>query len=382
MTGARLLTPPGRGAVAVILIEGEGALVHAIDRLGLPVTEPGRVRLVKPRTEEGVLDEALLVVLSERALELHVHGSPPLVAELIERLGPAPKPSTANLEERAWDRLPHAPCEGAARMLLDQAEGALTRELRRLRDGSRSDCWPGLRALIERGRVARFALRPARVVIAGPVNAGKSTLFNALMAYDRVLVSSEAGTTRDAIFGRVLLGEWPVDLIDTAGERRAAGGESDAVERAGQELARSLREEADLVLRLEPVGGPSDTPEAPEAPEAQGPRQRVFASLADLDPRHRCEAGRLSALQNPQESCALVAQRFRETFALPARVWSPNLGVPFDDALLSSLEGVCHDSQGEGHLKVRDALDSLLREPWLAAPLPAADTIAANPQRQ
>ena len=69
-------------------------------------------------------------------------------------------------------------------------------------------------------RASRIGLRlaqPWRVVLLGPVNAGKSSLINALAGYDRSIVSPHAGTTRDVLETRVVIDGWSVDFIDTAG---------------------------------------------------------------------------------------------------------------------------------------------------------------------
>jgi tRNA modification GTPase len=83
-----------------------------------------------------------------------------------------------------------------------------------------------------------------RVVIAGPPNAGKSSLMNALARRDVAIVSEEAGTTRDVIEVRLDLGGFPVILMDTAGIREAAG----AIEQEGIRRALDRAREADLVL--------------------------------------------------------------------------------------------------------------------------------------
>ncbi|MDR2770342.1 MAG: 50S ribosome-binding GTPase [Rickettsiales bacterium] len=84
------------------------------------------------------------------------------------------------------------------------------------------------------------------VVLAGPVNSGKSSLFNALIGESRALVSPVEGTTRDAITAELDIGGYLVRLIDTAGLRES----DDEVERMGIEKARDYIESADLVLRL------------------------------------------------------------------------------------------------------------------------------------
>jgi len=84
------------------------------------------------------------------------------------------------------------------------------------------------------------------LVIAGPPNAGKSSLFNSLLKEDRSIVTEVPGTTRDWIEAFVSIEGIPVRLIDTAGLRDSA----DSVEKIGIERSRKLLEEADLVLYL------------------------------------------------------------------------------------------------------------------------------------
>ena len=117
------------------------------------------------------------------------------------------------------------------------------------------------------------------VVLAGPPNAGKSTLLNALARRDVAIVSPMAGTTRDIIEVHCDLGGLPVIVIDTAGLRESG----DAVEQEGVSRARARAQEADLVLWLIPPEGPET-----EAPPARrllrvGTKADLGGSRADCD---------------------------------------------------------------------------------------------------
>ena len=90
-----------------------------------------------------------------------------------------------------------------------------------------------------------------RIVLAGPPNAGKSTLLNALARRDAAIVSPVAGTTRDVIEVHLDLGGYPVLLVDTAGLRNSA----DVVEREGIRRTQDRIADADLVLWLQAPGG-------------------------------------------------------------------------------------------------------------------------------
>ena len=90
-----------------------------------------------------------------------------------------------------------------------------------------------------------------QVVLAGEVNAGKSSLMNALLGRSRALVTDVPGTTRDSIEEWLDVGGWPVRLVDTAGLRET----DDAIEGEGVERARELMARADVVVRLFPRRG-------------------------------------------------------------------------------------------------------------------------------
>jgi tRNA modification GTPase len=94
-------------------------------------------------------------------------------------------------------------------------------------------------------RAGQQKIYGAKVALIGPVNAGKSSLFNKLVNQQRALVSNIPGTTRDVVEKSILLNGLEVTFLDTAGARENA---EDPIERAGIELGLNLVEEADLLL--------------------------------------------------------------------------------------------------------------------------------------
>lgn len=126
----------------------------------------------------------------------------------------------------------------------------------------------GLAATYQRGRLLREG---ARVVLVGPPNAGKSSLFNALLASERAIVTPIAGTTRDTLEESIDIAGVPVVLIDTAGLRHT----EDVIEALGVQRTNDAMAAADLVLRLVPPGEHA----------AADSTTLVVYSKADLAPR-------------------------------------------------------------------------------------------------
>lgn len=143
-----------------------------------------------------------------------------------------------------------------------------------------------LLATVEAGRLSRHG---ARLAVLGRPNAGKSSLLNALLGYQRSLVSATPGTTRDYLEAPMVIGGIPVTVIDTAGIRSA----SDHVEAGGVELSRSIARGADMRLLLIDGSAPLGSEEkallrevaAVGEASGRGAGATVYvASKADLEP--------------------------------------------------------------------------------------------------
>ena len=352
-----IATAAAAGGVAVVTLRGSG-IVARLARLGVDGTwcaprpaassdasssggeRPRGPRLVRLKDGDEELDEALIVGRGSRGtdyVELHLHGSPPLVERVVAILRGFPPGGDCGpvvprcLRERARAMLGEAASELGARILLDQAEGAWDRELEVLEVLEPDQLRARLRTLSERARVARFLLRPTTVVLVGAVNAGKSTLFNLLVGSERTLVSAEEGTTRDAIAEEAQLGPWPLVWVDTAGRRELGEGEEHDVERAGQALGRDARGEGDWALEL-----------ARAAPRpgvgrdvAAGSRLWTCCDELDADSAVWPRPG-VSVREQPAAAVATLRQLFEEHFDLPGKgapLWEAGAAVPFEGRL-------------------------------------------------
>jgi tRNA modification GTPase len=297
-------SPPA--AISVIRVSGPNAHFAGKALAGtLPAARHAAVREL--RSEGGeLLDEALVLRFDgpasstgEDLVELHCHGGRAVVASVLRSLGTIDglrEAEPGEFTRRAFENgridlteaegladLIEAETESQRRAALATAEGGLRIVIERWqagllelsaraeaaidyvdddsvdRDPSLSrDCGAlagELSTWLERPRAE--PLRDGiRVVIAGPPNAGKSSLLNAIAGYERAIVTAVPGTTRDHIEVPLALSGVPIRLTDTAGLRDPA----ELVEQIGVDRARKLLELADVLLWL---GEPEDAPEHP-----------------------------------------------------------------------------------------------------------------------
>jgi len=257
------LTPPGRGAVAGLLVEGPGAVraVAACFRAqsGRPLEQAPADRLVFGRFGPEPAEEVVVRRRADGSVEVNCHGglaAEEMVCRLLADQGCREVGWGDWVRQRHDDpiaadarlALADARTERTAAILLDQHHGALRREVDAVRGllgaGQTDAARQRLGALLGWAELGRHLVRPWRVVLAGRPNAGKSSLINALLGYGRAIVHHVPGTTRDVLTATTAIDGWPVELADTAG--LVEGGE--AIDRAGVARARQQLAAADLVV--------------------------------------------------------------------------------------------------------------------------------------
>jgi len=316
-TVAAVSTPFGEGAIAVLRLSGPHAITIAggIFRSGKPVAElPPRVQQFG-RIVDGpqVLDEVLLSVhrapgsyTGEDVVEIQCHGGILVTRRILDLLlaGGARAAEPGEFTRRAFLNgkmdltqaeavmdLIRAQTDLALRAATEQLEGRLGRHIVALRetllgilahieahiDFPDEDIDPATGAALlvridsaraevarllgtaDQGRILREGLR---TVIFGEPNAGKSSLLNRLLGYERAIVSHLPGTTRDTLEEVVNLRGIPVRLIDTAGVRPS----EDVLENAAIARTRQVLSRAGLILKVVDASAPPSVPSFPDLP--------------------------------------------------------------------------------------------------------------------
>jgi tRNA modification GTPase len=295
-----LATPPGRGAIAIVRLSGPGtdAALTGLGAGGLKA----RMASLRTLTHEGrTIDQALVLrfpgpnsYTGEDCAELHLHGGRAVVeaaAKALVALGLRPA-DPGEFTRRAFEngRMDLAQAEAVADLIDAETTAQAAQALGQL-DGALGAAYAGFRrdllkalALVEAeidfpdeevpDNLARTAgpvldglivdLKGAladggrgervregyRIVLIGETNAGKSSLFNALVAREAAIVTPIAGTTRDVLDADLVIGGYAVTLSDTAGLRDS----DDPVEAEGVRRARARAEQAELRLWVRAPG--------------------------------------------------------------------------------------------------------------------------------
>ena len=357
-TIAAIATGAGVSAIGVLRVSGPAALAAAEavfrPRDGRPLSAHAPRMMVRGSLlgpEGETVDDCLAVFFlaphsytGERCVEFHCHGSPivlrlglqALFAQGARQAGPGEFTRQAFLngkldltEAEAVMDLIDAESAAAAKNALSQLGGSLRRMVEGVRDGlvdiasrfyavvdypdediedihpreieaalrTADETLTRLLASFQRGQVLRAGV-PAAIL--GRPNAGKSSLLNALLGYDRAIVTDIPGTTRDTVEEKCVLGGVLLRLIDTAGLRET----EDAVEKLGTERSRRAAEDAGLVLALIDGSQPV-TPEDEAILRLAAGKERWLLLLTKSDLPQKAVLPRLSALPGTAPAAVL-----------------------------------------------------------------------------
>lgn len=288
-------TVPGRSAIAVVRLSGENAFGIAAKHID-PWPADSREASLRTVHDGGrILDQAIVTVYvrprsftGEDIVEISTHGGHTVPASVIAALirsgarealpGEFTRRAVLNgkldiIQAEATGDLIDAQSYAMQQVALGQLEGGLSSRIAMVRESvlslesllaydidfpeeddgpvsrdrvleSANRVLESLNVLLATIPVGQIVREGAITVIAGEPNAGKSSLFNALLGENRAIVTEVPGTTRDALEGVIDAGRWPIRLIDTAGLRES----SDVVEKLGIEVSERYVARAHLLL--------------------------------------------------------------------------------------------------------------------------------------
>ena len=419
-TIAAIATAPGKAGVAVVRVSGPDAFAIAEKLTHRPVS-PGRISYCRIYGElslpshstshfnSSLIDDALVLSFEnphsytgEDVVEFQCHGGSVTPRRVLEacfaagarlaRRGEFTERAFLNgkmdlseaesvidlieakTEAAADDALAHLGGERKRRYreLYDQAvalsselehsldidEADLTEEFSERLHSSYHILHSSLQKAVEQEKRSALLKDGALVVLAGPPNAGKSSLLNALLGESRAIVSDIPGTTRDSIEAWTDLGGVPVRLVDTAGLRDT----SDAIEAEGVLRAEELIAKADVVLGLDcdrgirihskcdlgPGEGLNVSAKTGEGLDEL--RKLLIARLADLEPRQS------------SRSLSLLASAYKELDShLNSSLFTLHSSLPFDPVLAANAVRSAAESLGKliGATYSEDLLDAL-----------------------
>jgi tRNA modification GTPase len=437
-TIAAIATAPGAAAIGVVRVSGPAAY-RVADTLfrprrgALPSRRPaGRViygRIVDPRPDGAadVVDEALLLTFraphsytGQDVIELQTHGGAAVLRTVLDlcvaagarlagpgeytlraflggRLDLAQAESVMDLVQAQTDSARRNAALGLSKALsgrldaiqtdITQAYAALQASLDYPEEGvpeaeldrPLQRALAQVEALLATAEAGRISRSGARLALLGRPNAGKSSLLNALLGFERSIVSEAPGTTRDYLEAPLALGGIPLTAIDTAGLRAA----EDAVEASGVKIAREIAEAADLCLLLLDRSAPLAPEDLALRGELPTDRTLVVASKADLPAawdEHELPGGAALAV-SARTGAGLERLRERLEAQLLGDAAGTELWITHErhaqalDAVRRHLSGARGAAPDIASLELQDALDALGRVTGRTAV--AEETLAA-----
>jgi len=295
---AAIATAHGVSSISIIRVSGEAALEIAHKISHLEKITPRYAHLTSLyNTQNDLIDHAIMIYFAapysftgEEIVEFQCHGGMIVAQEILDTItsygvrlaepGEFSKRAFLNgkidlTEAEAISKLIEAKSVDAAKILAKQMKGELKEFVNESRDAllrslaysevmidyaeedipddimenilkQLDDLTIKIEKIVDASHRRRGLIEGFKVAIIGKPNVGKSSLLNALLSYDRAIVSEIAGTTRDTIEEEVRIGSHIIRLVDTAGIRES----EDTIEKIGIERSISSVEDADIVIAL------------------------------------------------------------------------------------------------------------------------------------
>jgi tRNA modification GTPase len=287
-----LATPPGESALAVLRLSGGGSSALAEECFGLPEGRLSGMRRALAEIHGGFEGVRVMLIswpagrsfTGEEMVEVMIPGSMKVAGEALSALydrgarqaepgeftrralvsghltplqviglasiwsGPGPRAGETILESSAR-RLEHA-----LDVLIEDLESSIEFSEEHMLGEAGIDTSPAREAAASFASDASEVEASRRIFFMGPVNAGKSTLFNAILGTERAVVSEQAGTTRDGASERTHVHGKAVELFDTPGCALESGGSRTGPDGRALEIAQGMLRKDDIVVWMSPGG--------------------------------------------------------------------------------------------------------------------------------
>lgn len=265
------VTPSGRAAITTIVVRGPNAINVVADffesasKKILAEVPVNKILFGKWQAPLTTAEELVVCLRENDVVEIHCHGGTAASASISACLQSRGCVETSWQQQTsnqyggsvycqdAWKLVPLTTTLATTQIALRHATGEIDRLLddvrHKINNGEIAAAADLLKPYLNTFKLGRHIIDPFVVVIAGRPNAGKSSLLNSMTGVDRSIVNQQAGTTRDVLQYKTMIGGWPISFWDTAGIRTDA----QALEQLGIAKAEQAVATADLVIWVHDV---------------------------------------------------------------------------------------------------------------------------------
>jgi len=259
---AAVMTGKGTGAIATVQLFGDSAEAIIKKIFKSATLETGKILVGTISDGPETIDQVTIGCEGPGNFAIHCHGNPFIVADIMQLLQKhgaelltAEKLLAKILSTEKFDTIaieaklirPNIKTLEGTKIIVNQIDGGLTKKAEQWlnKTTSLAKIKSDAEQIFRDSKIAKLLVFGCKIVLAGLPNTGKSTLLNVLAGRKKAITTDVEGTTRDWVSGQCRIGPIWAELIDTAGLVEAADGE---IEKAAQQKAAQLIEEADLVL--------------------------------------------------------------------------------------------------------------------------------------
>ncbi len=264
---AACLTPPGTGGIATILVRAPIELISSPSALF--VSASAKPLHLQPFQHiiygKWGREDVVVCRLDADQFEIHCHGGKAATSRIlndlfscgIESVDPACLERCSKFDQQIFELMTHATTRSQLVLILAQQQLTFPALLEKLISNiiPTHAVLKELRTSLAWTEYGQQRMRAARVILAGPPNVGKSSLINALVGYERVVVHQDAGTTRDLVSATISVEGYPIELCDTAGLRES----QDEIETQGIARTRERFNNSDLLLLMIDAENPDES---------------------------------------------------------------------------------------------------------------------------